>query len=183
MLQACSTERVKRLRYVLTLPQEWQEYINDEIIPLNYFWELKRNVIDPLAAKRPGLVDELGGQNAIASAFVDKRLGGVVTDTVALRKVRPIINYAAGDAENGNESVLDDTIRELVNNPERSIEEAYEDTVQIMVEADQLEARSRATIISFERLLSKAKTEEDIAYIKRIGQNFIQRLGPLVADA
>ena len=176
-----STERVKRLRYVLTLPQEWQEYINDDIIPLNFFWELKRNVIDLLATKKPGLVVELGGLDTIMSAFVDKRLGGVITDTVALRKVRPIINYAAQDAENGAGSVLDDTIRDLVTNPERSIDEAYEDTVQIMVEADQLEARLRATIITFERLLVKARKEEDTAYIKRIGQNFIQRLNPLVA--
>ena len=133
-----SIERVKRLRYVLTLPPSWQEYINDDIIPLNFFWELKRNVIDLLATKRPGLLDELGGQDAIASAFVEKRLDGVITDTVALRKISPIINYAAQDAEDGNESVLDETIRDLVNTPERSIDEAYEDTVQIMVEAEQL---------------------------------------------
>lgn len=177
-----SVERVRQLRYVLTLPTAWQEYINDGTIPLNFFWELKRNVIDPLVNNKPGLVDELGGREAVASAFVDKRLDGVITDTVSLRKVRPIINYAAQDAEDGGESVLDETIRDLVNTPERSIDEAYEDTVQIMVEADKLEARTKATIVSFERLLGKAKTADDIAYIKRIGQNFIQRLGPLVED-
>jgi len=33
-----SIERVRRFRYVLTLPVEWQEYINDDTIPLNFFW-------------------------------------------------------------------------------------------------------------------------------------------------
>jgi ParB family transcriptional regulator, chromosome partitioning protein len=175
-----SLERVKRFRYVLTLPAQWQDYINDDTIPLNFFWELKRNVIDPLAVQKPQLVSELGGEDAVASAFVEKRLDGVITDTVGLRKVRPIINYATQDAEDGGESVLDETIRELVNNPERSIDDAYEDTVQIMVEADKLESRTKAMIVSFERLLAKARTTEDTVYIKRIGENFIQRLAPLV---
>jgi hypothetical protein len=52
--------------------------------------------------------------------------------------------------------------------------------VQIMVEADKLEARTKAMITSFERLLGKARTPDDIEYIKKIGQNFIRRLGPLV---
>jgi len=52
--------------------------------------------------------------------------------------------------------------------------------VQIMVEADKLESRTRAMVVSFERLLGKARTPEDVAYIQRIGSNFIQRLAPLV---
>lgn len=176
-----SIERVRRLRYVLTLPEEWQRYINEETIPLNFFWELKQNVVDVLATKRPGLLTELGGDLAVAKSFVDKRLDGVITDTVGLRKVRPIINFAAEDAESHDgQSLLDDTIRDLVRNPERSIDDAYEDTVQIMVEADKLENRTKTMITSFERLLGKARTDDDRAYIKRIGQNLILRLRPLV---
>jgi ParB/RepB/Spo0J family partition protein len=183
-LTGLSIERVRRLRYVMTLPEEWQRYINEETIPLNFFWELKRNVIDALASKRPGLLTELGGDENVARAFVDKRLDGVITDTVGLRKVRPIINFAAQDAEShdSEESFLDNTIRDLVNNRERSIDDAYEDTVQIMVEADKLESRTRTMITSFERLLAKARTDEDRAYIKRLGQNFIARLAPLVEN-
>ena len=179
-----SVERVRQLRYVLTLPDEWQSYINENIIPLNFFWELKRNVIDALATKRPGLLTELGGSDAVASAFVTKRLDGVITDTVGLRKVRPIINFAAQDAETqaDGKSFLDDTIRDLVKNPVRSIDDAYEDTVQIMVEADRLEARTRTMVTSFERLLAKARTDEDRQYVRRIGQNFLARLKPLIDE-
>ena len=129
-LTGLSIERVKRMRYVLTLPREWQDYIYDDTIPLNFFWELKRNVIDPLAAKKPDLVASLGGEDSIAEAFVAKRLDGVITDTVALRKVRPIINYAAEDADSqgSQTSVLDATLRDLVTNPEKSIDEAYPKT-------------------------------------------------------
>jgi hypothetical protein len=180
-LTGLSIERVRRLRYVLTLPDEWQRYINEETIPLNFFWELKRNVVDALASKRPGLLTELGGDEAVAKAFVEKRLDGVITDTVGLRKVRPIINFASADAEtHEGDSFLDNTIRDLVRNRERSIDDAYEDTVQIMVEADKLEGRTRTMIVSFERLLAKARTDDDRSYIKRIGQNLIARLAALV---
>lgn len=183
-LTGLSIERVRRLRYVMTLPEEWQRYINEETIPLNFFWELKRNVVDALASKRPGLLTELGGEENVAKAFVDKRLDGVITDTVGLRKVRPIINFAAQDAESRDDgnSFLDGTLRDLVNNPERSIDDAYEDTVQIMVEADKLEDRTKTMITSFERLLGKARTDDDRSYIKRIGQQLIVRLGPLVRN-
>lgn len=183
-LTGLSIERVRRLRYVMTLPEEWQRYINEETIPLNFFWELKRNVIDALATKRPGLLTELGGDENVAKAFVDKRLDGVITDTVGLRKVRPIINFAAQDAEGHSDgsSFLDNTIRDLVNNRERSIDEAYEDTVQIMVEADRLEGRTRTMVTSFERLLAKARTDEDRSYIKGIGQRLIARLSALVGN-
>jgi hypothetical protein len=52
--------------------------------------------------------------------------------------------------------------------------------VQIMVEADKLESRTKTMITSFERLIGKARTDEDRGYIKRIGQNLIARLNPLV---
>lgn len=181
-LTGLSIERVQRLRYVLTLPQEWQDYINEDTIPLNFFWELKRNVIDILATRRPTLLDELGGSEAVARAFVDKRMDGVIPDTVGLRNVRPIINYAADDAEeNKGESFLDETIRSLVRNPEMSIDEAYEDTVQIMVEADKLQRRTEAMVKSFERLLAKARSDDERKRIKDLGSIFIAKLKQAIA--
>jgi ParB family transcriptional regulator, chromosome partitioning protein len=180
-LTGLSVERVRQLRYVVTLPKEWQSHIGEGTIKLNFFWELKRNVIDALANLRPRLYTELGGWEKIGQAFVDKRLDGVITDTVGLRKVRPIINFAREDAgENEGSSFLDETIRDLVKNRERSIDDAYEDTVQIMVEADKLDRRTAAMIISFERLFGKVRTEEDRRYIVSIGENLIARLSRLL---
>lgn len=172
-----SIERVRQLRYVLELPKDWQGYISDGTIPLNWFWELKRNVIDFMAKQRPSLLAELG-PDEVASAFVEKRLDGVITDTVGLRKVRPIIAFAAADAESSasGTSFLDQTIRDLVRNPELSIDEAYEDTVQIMVEADKLERRTRAMLASFERLLQRARSPEEKNHVRSIGEAFVKSL-------
>lgn len=180
-LTGLTVDRVKQLRFVLTLPQEWQDHISSGQVPLNYFWEMKRNVIDALARSRPKLAEDLGA-DAIASAFVEKRLDGVVTDTVGLRKVRTIINYAKEDADTNDDgsSVLDGNIRDLITNPDLTIDEVYEDTIQVMVEADKLERRTRSMLASFERLLQKARTKEDIAQIKEIGNRFIEDLRGLL---
>ncbi len=176
-LTGLSIERVRQLRYVLDLPKEWQGYISDRTIPLNFFWELKRNVIDVLAKQRPALHAELGGDMKIAEAFVTKRLDGVITDTVGLRKVRPIVAFAASDAGEDGQSVLDQNLRDLITNEDLTIDEVYEDTVQIMVEADKLERRTRSMLASFERLLGKARTDDERAFIRDIGNEFTRELG------
>lgn len=175
-LTGLSIPRIQRLRYVVQLPDEWQGYVADGSVPLNYFWEVKR-AVDALRNHRPELADELG-EDAVTQAFVTKRLDGVVTDTISLRDVGVMLRYAGEDAaqsESGT-SVIDDTIRDLVRHPELTIQEAYEDTVQVMVEVDKLERRTGAIVANFERLLARARSEEERDQIKRIGNAFIGRL-------
>ncbi|HWO15115.1 MAG TPA: ParB/RepB/Spo0J family partition protein [Solirubrobacterales bacterium] len=176
-----SLERIKRLRHALTLPPEYQEYIDTGNIPLNFFWELKRNVIDPLASKRPGLTAEFGDSEVLDS-FVNKRINGVITDVVSLRMVTPIINFAAREVEDPMEtSPLDETIRSLVKDPEKSVTEAYEDTVQVVFETEKLERRADNVVKSFERLLGKARTDDEKGFIQRVGLSLANRITRLVS--
>jgi ParB family transcriptional regulator, chromosome partitioning protein len=175
-----SVERIKRLKHALTLPAEYQEYIDEGKIPLNFFWELKRNVIDPIAAKRPALATEFA-DGEVLDSFVRKRLDGVISDVVSLRLVAPIINYAAREVDEPTESSpLDDTIRSLIRDPEVTIGEAYEDTVQVVFETEKLEKRSDNMVKSFERLLAKARNDEERGFIRRVGQSLVKRIGDLV---
>ena len=134
-----SVQRVRRLRFIVTLPVEYQDYVEEGSIPLNWFWELDQNVIKPLAKERSAIHDEFGVEE-IRAAFVKKRIAGVIPDTVSLRKVRPIIRFASAEASRSpaDESILDGTIRELILDEDFTIDAAYEDTVQIMVEIDKL---------------------------------------------
>src|SRR5439155_835796 len=117
-LTGLSTEIIKRLKHALELPAEYQEYIDKGTIRLNFFWELKRNVIDPLGKRRPTLAQEFG-ETEVLDAFVQKRLDGLVTDTVSLRKVMAIIRIAEREVEDPTApSVLDDTLRQLVKDNE-----------------------------------------------------------------
>jgi hypothetical protein len=68
----------------------------------------------------------------------------------------------------------------LVKKPDLSIDEVYEDTVQIMVEADKLERRTRSMLASFERLLQKAHNQEEKGYIRSIGKSFVKSLNALL---
>lgn len=180
-LTGLSTERVRQLRYVVTLPDEWQDYIREETIPLNFFWELKKNVIDALRKNRPVILDEFG-EDRVSAAFVQKRLDQVITDTVSLRKVSPIIKFAAQDAaENGTgQSTIDTSIRDLIEKPDATIEDAFEDTVQMMVEVDKLGRRTSSMIAVFSRLLTQTAGTPDNDEVKRLGHQLITQLEALL---
>ena len=176
-----SVERIKRLRHALELPLQYQKYIDRGDIPLNFFWELKRNVIEPLAKLRPNIWKDYP-EKEILRAFVKKRLNNVITDAVSLRQVRPIITFAAAEVKNPNdESVLDKTIRDLIEDEAMTVEEAYQDTVQVIVEADKLERRTDNMIKSFERLLDRAHNAQELNRIKKIGRSLLGRLKTLVS--
>ena len=173
-LTGLSIERVRQLRYVVTLPDEWQDYIREETIPLNFFWELKKNVIDALRSNRPTILAEYG-EDRVSAAFVQKRLDQVITDTVSLRKISPIIKFAAQDAvANGTgESTIDTSIRDLIDKPDATIDDAYEDTVQMMVEVDKLGRRTSSMVAVFSRLLTQTAGTSDNDEVKRLGRELI----------
>jgi len=175
-----SIERIRRLRHALDLPKDYQDYIDDGSIPLNFFWELKENVIDPLARRRPVLWDEFE-EDEVLSAFVDKRLHGVISNVVALRNVRAIIATAEREADSPTEpSELDDTLRQLVREPDATIEDAYQDTVEVTVETDKLERRTGNMVKSFTRLLKKVRTAEEREHVKQVGRNLIHSITELI---
>ena len=183
-LTGLSVERVRQLRYVITLPEEWQGYIRTGKVPMNFFWELKRNIVDQLSSRRPALLAELGEDN-VRSAFVQKRLDGVITDTVSLRKVAPIIRFAQQEADTATESPIDidQTIRDLVTKPEAGIDDAYEDTVQMLVEVDKLGRRTASMISAFKRLLSQAAPGDDRDAIVELGQDLITSLKLVLGES
>lgn len=180
-LTGLSIERVRQLRYVVTLPDEWQDYIREETIPLNFFWELKKNVIDALRNNRPAILDHYG-EERVSSAFVQKRLDQVITDTVSLRKVSPIIKFAAQDAiSNGTgASTLDTSIRDLIEKPEATIDDAYEETVQMMVEVDKLGRRTSTMVAVFARLLTQTAGTPDYEEVRRLGRELITQVTALI---
>jgi ParB family transcriptional regulator, chromosome partitioning protein len=177
-----SVDKVRQLRYVLELPTEWQQYIRSGTIPLNYFWELKKNVLDQLERRRPALLTELGA-DSIQRAFVQKRLDNVVTDTVSLRKVAPIIGFAEQEAKIDEEHAaeIDQTIRDLITVEDATINDAYEDTVQMLVEMDKLGRRTTSMVSAFKRLLSQAESSEDRNAVVTLANELISDLTTVVA--
>lgn len=176
-LTGLSLERVQRLRYVVTLPDEWQQYVRDGEVPLNYFWEVKKNVLDALLARRPALAAELGIDN-VREAFVDKRLSGAITDTVSLRKVAPIIRIASEDAARAGteESTFDDALRDLMQDNDTTIEDVYQETVQVMVEVEKLGRRGKSMAAVYRRLLELQPSVDDRRAIHEAGRSVAESI-------
>lgn len=176
-LTGLSTDQIRRLLHALELPGDYQKYIDEGTIPLNFFWELKTRVVDPIAKLRPSLWDEFE-DDEITSSFVQKRLANVITDVVSLRKVQPIVNIAAklaGDDLNAP-SPLDDTIRDLVRNVATTIDEAYEDSVEVAVESERLMRKSDRLVRSYSLLWDKATSPEEKAALQVIARKLIDEL-------
>lgn len=173
-----SRERIQRLQHALELPKEYQKYIDDGSIPLNFFWELKKGVIEPIVRRRPALAAKLT-EREILDAFVRKWQQGIVSNVVAPRKVASIVKVAERD---GDHSPLDDTLLELVHDDDMSIEEAYEDTAEIVIEADRLERKSANMVLAFERLLSRAADDAERERIRKIGEQLVANMQALLAD-
>jgi vacuolar-type H+-ATPase subunit H len=161
-----SKGRVQQLLFAATLPKEYQDLIEQKIIPLNFFYELKLQ-IDLLSKKRPGVFSKFGTE-AILRAFVDKRLAGITKDVVDLRLMRPIINIAMEEAQ-GPEgtSDLDAVIESLIKDREQTIQEAYENTVEMVVEADKFARQCQQLVARYDRLIAKAQTDEDIEMVEQ----------------
>jgi ParB/RepB/Spo0J family partition protein len=177
-----NSDRIRRLQHALELPKEYQRYIDEGTIPLNFFWELKRNVIEPLAKKRPALWEEFQ-ESQVLSAFVEKRLAGTVTDPVSFRRVLAIINWAEKEVDDPREpSLLDETLRQLILDESATVDEAYQDTVEVMVEVDKLERRTANVLKGFNRLLRGARTTEERAYLKRVAAEFANSLEAFAAE-
>jgi len=174
-------DQIRRLKHALELPKEYQKLINDETIPLNFFWELKKNVIDPLTKQRPGIWNSFG-EGDVVKSFVNKRMAGTLTDTVSLRKVRPIISVAAEEAGSPeDESELDATIKNLISNVNTTIESAYEDTVEMAVEADKLANKSANIVKSYQRLWEKTTTKGERNELRQLGLQLIAGIESIIS--
>lgn len=88
--------------------------------------------------------------------------------------------FARGREEPSQPSVLDEAIRRLILDDATTIDEAYQDTVEVVVESDKLERRTDNVFKSFERLLDRVRTSEDREHVIAVGRSLVERLGQLL---
>lgn len=160
LLTGLSLEQIKRLQLAVTLPEEYQQMIDRREVPINYFYDIDRYVLSPMSRKRPEVYEKYGPEK-IRASFVDKRRTRVTTDTVELRKMGPIIAIAAQEAGTDGTSDLDEALEELITVPERTIGETYEQTVEMVVEADRFAKQCELLIRRFDRLVERAPDGEE----------------------
>ncbi|HEY4281622.1 MAG TPA: ParB/RepB/Spo0J family partition protein [Chthoniobacterales bacterium] len=160
-LTGLSVQQIRRLLFATRLPVEYQKLIDSGKVPLNFFSELQANVLDPLAKFRPAIYKKYG-QSRILRAFVRKKLDNIIADTVDLRQVRPIIKVASEEASSPEaKSDLDGAIVELIERPKQTIQATYENTVEMVVEAEKFGRQCAQLVKRFDRLMRKTKDAGD----------------------
>lgn len=174
-----SKEKIQQYKHILSLPSEYQDYVRNGQIPLNFFWELKRNLIDPMARKMPETFNRYGGDR-LTKVFVDKRLDDVITDVVSLRHARDIVNFSAEEDTANSEHPLRDQLERLIEDKNVSVDEIYTDTVMIAVEADKLERNGQNLIRAFNRLRKRADTIEEREHLLRIAESLKDQLVDII---
>lgn len=176
-----SVERVRQLRHALELPPVYQEYIHDGSIPLNFFWELKKHIIDPLARQRPTLNAEFG-KDEVLHAFVEKRRKGVVTDTVSLRKVGKIIRAARVENEEtgSDDTIFDRVLRDLVRRQEADVDQAYDQTLAAQAEFSTLQNRVSSMVSAFERAYNRFADPDKRKPVRELIETFVARLQQII---
>jgi ParB family transcriptional regulator, chromosome partitioning protein len=167
-LTGISKEQIARFKLILSLPEPYQKMIEDGDIPMNFFVELDRNVIRPLQRSRHELAATYDDE-ALRQAFISKREQGALPDLIDLRKVKPIISRAVLDAGSAdNPSELDDYLRRLFDDGETTVDEIYDASVAVAIEADELRHQVELLPKQFERLLQAAEGEDREAVLQTL---------------
>lgn len=170
-------ERLRRFKLANELPSRYQKYIDKGRVPLNFFYELDKYVIRPLAEKRPELYERLG-RSQIQDAFVKKKLARVVTDTVSLRRVAPMITVAARDAQDhGGKTSLDSVLEQLITTPEATIEDAYDRTVGVTLEAEKFAKQCELLTLRLNRVMDQPMSAADRRYLSKAVRQLSAALG------
>ena len=181
-LTGLSEDTVRQYLIVLKQPLEYQQMIDEGLLPIQFFVELDQRVIRPLKQKRPKLFEEIGEQE-IVQGFVEKRLAGNLPDIVDLRKVRQIIDVAAKEADLTDEKLgLDHEIVSLVRDKNRTIEETYENTVGLVVETEAFVRQCERLPQRLIRLLAKNPSKEEFESIKNAIEKLIADLQKTLND-
>jgi ParB/RepB/Spo0J family partition protein len=175
-LTGLSVPQIRRLLFAGRLPVEYQNLIDSGKVPLNFFFELQANVLDPLAKYRPAIFRKYG-QRKILKAFVRKKLNNVIADTVDLRQVRPIIKVASEEASSLEaKSDLDSAIVGLIEKPNQTIQATYENTVEMVVEAEKFGRQCAQLVKRFDRLMRKTKDEDEKKLVLNSVENLVSSL-------
>jgi len=181
-LTGLSREQILRYQLLLELPPAYQAMVESGELTMNFFVELDRNVIRPLQTERTGLAERFD-REALLAAFVAKRRANRIRNITDFRKVKPIIDRARADAGGADRpSELDQALATLFEDPEVTIDEAYDSTVAFGVEVDKIGGLADQIVGQVARLFGETTEPEERAQLVEIVKGTRDRLDTLLAE-
>jgi ParB/RepB/Spo0J family partition protein len=181
-LTGLSKEQIGRYQLLLELPTAYQDMVESGELSMNFFVELDRNVIRPLATERIELSERFDS-NALLEAFVAKRRANRIRNITDFRKVKPIIDRARADAGAADRpSDLDHALATLFAEPDVTIDEAYDSTVAFGVEVDKIGELADQIVGQVIRLFGETTDLEDREQLVQIVTGTRDRLDTLLSE-
>lgn len=181
-LTGLGKEQIGRYQLLLELPPAYQAMVESGELTMNFFVELDRNVIRPLHSERAGLAERFD-REALLEAFVAKRRANRIRNITDFRKVKPIIDRARADAGGADRpSDLDQALATLFEDPEVTIDEAYDSTVAFGVEVDKIGGLADQIVGQVVRLFGETTEPEGRAQLVEIVRGTRDRLDTLLAE-
>lgn len=177
-----SKEQIGRYQLLLDLPDAYQDMVESGEITMNFFVELDRNVIRPLGSERTELAQRFD-REALLEAFVSKRRANRIRNITDFRKVKPIIDRARADAGAPDRpSDLDDALTTLFQDPDMTIDEAYDSSVAFGVEADKIGNLADQIVGQVGRLFGETTEPQEREQLVQIIRSTRDRLDALLSE-
>jgi len=166
---------VEMLR-VLEQPKEYQQLIEEDVLPFNFFTELHHRVIEPLKKRRPSVFNRTGEQQ-ITTQFVDRRKEGYLTNvTGQLRLVSQMIQMAERATDPIRRKRYDGTIERVINEITFPIEEAYEDVSGYAIATEKFMKRCEHLGTTLEDLIREGLSPQDAVTLKGVLRDLRRRI-------
>jgi hypothetical protein len=175
-----STQRLNGYKALADQPDEILDRVIDGTFPANLIIDAVQRVAQPLRADLPDVADNRS-ETDIVRALITKREAGNLPDVIALRDLRTMIRVATEDTTSESDAEeLRGAIGRVVADPNFSIEEAYQDTIQTRIAGEEFEkASERFLKAAAHAVQTVADDSETSARLRGQLQVLIERLASL----
>jgi ParB family transcriptional regulator, chromosome partitioning protein len=168
-----SRDRIRNIKILLAFPKSDQERVARGELSFNYLVELQKNVLTKLRRAPETIPGHT--ERHIRTAFIRKYLDNIDTDPIALRQVGKLIDTARIDGGVGARAR--EALQALLEEPEMTVEEAYEigaaasvelrrvlrdmgelpDRIDVLLQGDLDSSESRQLVTALRRLQHSLK--------------------------
>ena len=165
-LTGLSEKKVKDYLRLTDLPNDLQDKIDNDEIPANFFVEVHNRVIQPIKRYIPEILDQVGDE-AILRSFAEKRIAGTINEIDELKKVHLMAKSVEQLNTDNDKKQLEKEVSELISITEKPINQAYQATIEILIETSELVKQCEQLTTRLNNIFSKPIKEDELSLLLR----------------
>lgn len=165
-LTGLSEKKVADYLRLTELPADLQNKIDCNEIPANFFMEVHNRVVQPIKRYIPEILDKIGHETILRS-FANKRTAGTINDIDELKKVHLMAKSVEQLNTTKDKEQLENEISQLILVTDKPINEAYQATIEILIETSALVKQCEQLTTRLNNILSRPIKEEELSLLLR----------------